>query len=224
MCANYTPVTALEVLRFLNLQQHLEIYPPEAYPGYAAPFVRQGDGLDAPEVALGLFGLIPYWSKDLTIGRRTYNARSETVAEKPSFRDAWRYGRRCVIPAENIFEPNWETGKAVRWKIGRADGRPMGIAGLWGTWKGPDGKLLSSFTMLTINADGHPVMQRFHKPDDEKRMVVILPEAQYLPWLNAKPQEMPTFLARFPAEELVAEPAPRPRKAPPAQADGTPEA
>jgi putative SOS response-associated peptidase YedK len=65
------------------------------------------------------------------------------------------------LPATGFYEPNWETGKAVRWRIGLPDGEPFAIAGLWRTW--PDGAV--SFTMPTLNADSHLLMQRFHKPE-----------------------------------------------------------
>ena len=213
MCANYTPVTDLERLKLFFAVVRGEPVPDETWPGYPAPFVRQARDRDshAREAATGLFGLLPHRAKDPTIGRRTYNARTETVAEKPSFRDAWRLGRRCIVPAESIFEPCWESGKAVRWRIRRADGAPMGLAGLWSAWRGPDGRELLSFTMLTINADGHALMQRFHKPDDEKRMVVVLDEADYDAWLDSPRDRMRDFLVRCPAEALEAEPAPRPR-------------
>jgi putative SOS response-associated peptidase YedK len=216
MCANYTPVTREERLRAWFAAGHpapaLVHYPEETWPGYPAPFVRQSRDATAPgrELAVGLFGLIPHWSKDLTIGRKTYNARSETVAEKPSFRDAWRLGRRCIIPAESFFEPQWESGRAVRWRIRRKDSASMGIAGLWSHWTGPDGGELLSFTMLTINAADHAVMRHFHKPEDEKRMVVILAEADYDRWLQAPTAQMSDFLTRYPAEALEGEPAPRP--------------
>jgi putative SOS response-associated peptidase YedK len=211
MCANYTPVTDLERMKLFFAVVRGDAIPAETWPGYAAPFVRQARTAEghAREAATGLFGLVPHWAKDPTIGRRTYNARSETVAEKPSFRDAWRYGRRCIVPAEDFFEPCWETGKAVRWRIRRRDGAPMGIAGLWSAWRGPDGGEVLSFTMLTVNADGHPLMQRFHKPDDEKRMVVVLDEADYDRWLDAPIARMRDFLVRCPADALEAEPAPR---------------
>lgn len=211
MCANYTPVTERERLKFFFDVTHAETFPDETWPGYGAPFVRAARNAAAParEARVGLFGLVPHWAKDLTIGRRTYNARSETVAEKPSFRDAWRQGRRCIVPAEGIFEPNWETGKAVRWNIRRKDGKPMGIAGLWSFWRAPDDRDLLSFTMLTVNADGHEVMKHFHKPEDEKRMVVVLDEADYDAWLEAPRERVIDFLTRYPAQALEAEPAPR---------------
>jgi putative SOS response-associated peptidase YedK len=93
---------------------------PSLYPGYSGPFVQKhefGDVGDEAvperELLVGSFGLIPHWSKDATIARRTYNARSETVHEKPSFRDAWKAARHCLIPAEAIYEPDWRSGKAV---------------------------------------------------------------------------------------------------------------
>lgn len=73
-------------------------------------------------------------------------------------------GWRCIIPAESIFEPNWETGSAVRWVIQQPGAVPMGIAGIYRKWKHQDGRDLFTFAMLTVNADGHPVMQRCHKP------------------------------------------------------------
>jgi len=163
----------------------------------------QGD-LTEFEAVNGVFGLVPHWAADLKRARSTYNARSETVATKPSFRDAWRKGRHCIIPARAIYEPDWRSGKAIATRIERADGRPLGIAGLWDTWKNPDGSWLCSYTMLTINADTHPLMQNFHKPADEKRMVVILPESSYGDWLRAPAAGSSAFLTQFPADELVA--------------------
>jgi putative SOS response-associated peptidase YedK len=212
MCANYLPVTAADRLaQFFGVERPPEAPPPEVYPGGLAPFiVRARDRVElARDLRLGLFGLVPHWAKDLAFGRRTYNARTETVAEKPSFRDAWRQGRRCIVPVEAVFEPNWESGKAVRWKVSRKDGLPMGVAGLWGWWRAPDGREWLSFTMLTINADAHPIFKRLHRPGEEKRMVVILDEAEYDAWLEAPLTRVGDFLKPFPAERLDAEPWPR---------------
>lgn len=163
------------------------------------------DAVPFRELLVGSFGLIPHWSKDALIARRTYNARSETVHEKPSFRDAWKQGHHCIIPTEAIYEPDWRSGKAVPTRITRADGKPMGIAGLWSTWRSPNGELIHSYTMLTINADTHPFMRQYHKPDDEKRMVVILDEANYDAWLQASATESRSFLQQFPADKLIGE-------------------
>ena len=179
----------------MQLPEGIRVY---VWPGYASTFIRR-----PKEAAAGDFGLIPHWAKDEKGARRTYNARTETVAEKPSFRDAWRLVRHCIIPAEAIYEPDWRTGKAVATRIERADGRPMGIAGLWTGWNGPDG-VVRSFTMLTINATDHSLMRNFHKPDDEKRMVVILPEAQYDEWLQASAVGSMEFMRAYRAELLIA--------------------
>lgn len=214
MCSHYDPLIHPQ-----RLADHFEVsdlplnLKPSLWPGYLGPFVRRhpltevGDAV-APEreLLVGSFGLIPHWSKDTTIARHTYNARTETVHEKPSYRDAWRQRRHCIIPAEAFYEPDWRSGKAVSSRIRRADGEPLGIAGLWSAWRQPSGETLHSFTMLTINADSHPLMRQFHKPDDEKRMVVILNEADYGAWLTAGEVERRTLLAPFPAEQLIAEP------------------
>jgi putative SOS response-associated peptidase YedK len=110
---------------------------------------------------------VRHWSLDTKISRHAYNARSETVAEKPSFREACRKRQRCIIPADAIYEPDWRTGKAVPTRILRADGASMGIAGLWPWWKSPVGDNVFSYTMLTINATDHGLMNRFHKSTDE---------------------------------------------------------
>lgn len=149
------------------------------WPGYIGPFIRKhefadvgDDAVPFGELLVGSFGLIPHWAKDTKIACKTYNARSETVGGKPSFRDAWKKSRHCIIPAEAIFEPDWRSGKAKPTRIIRTDGKPMGIAGLWSEWNNPeDGQTLHSFTMLTINADDHDFMKHYHKPQDEKRMI-----------------------------------------------------
>lgn len=213
MCAHFDPVIQPQRLQtFFAVDDLPPALKPSLWPGYHGPFVRRhefaevGDAaVPSRELLVGSFGLIPHWSKDELIARRTYNARAETVHEKPSFRDAWRQSRHCIIPAEAFYEPDWRTGKAVSTRIARADGNPMGIAGLWSEWRSPKGERIHSFTMLTINADTHPLMQIFHKPDDEKRMVVILPESAYEAWLQAPVTESRDFLTPFPAENLVAE-------------------
>lgn len=213
MCANYKPVTAQDrLVQYFGVDRPEGQTPPEVYPGGLAPFiVRQHDRVElARDARLGLFGLLPVWAKDLAFGRRTYNARSETVAQKPAFREAWRHARRCIVPVEVVFEPNWESGRAVRYAISRRDGRPMGIAGLWGWWRDAKGQEWLSFTMLTINADGHAVFERMHRPGDEKRMVAILDEADYDTWLEATDDRAKALLVPFAADRLQAQPDPRP--------------
>ncbi len=212
MCANYIPS------RRDQLMQHFQVAPPdsefkaESYPGYMSPFIRPTRA-NAPvgerACALGMFGMVPHWA-DLKLARQTYNARTETVASKPSFRNAFRRGQFCIVPAVSFFEPSYETGKAVRWEIANADGSPLAIAGIWEERPdGPNGLPLLSFSMLTVNADGHELMQRFHRPGDEKRMLVLLEPEQYDDWLHCPPSEAPDFFVRYPVGRLTAHPAPR---------------
>ena len=213
MCSHYQALRERSRFeRFFGVSDIPEGAKHDLWPGYMGLFIRPhphaGIGDDAvpeKEVLLGSFGMVPAWAKDLKIARHTYNARSETVATKPSFRDAWEKAQHCIIPAEFIVEPDWRSGKAVKTRIRRADGQPMGIAGLWAWWKLDQGDSTFSYTMLTINADTHPLMRNFHKPEDEKRMVVVLPEEHYACWLNGKASESRGLLEQYPADGLIAE-------------------
>lgn len=215
MCSNYRPVTRLDrLLTFFGVERKLDEAPDDVFPLGVAPFIKRAEaGSGNRIVEDGIFGLLPAFTKELAFGRRTYNARSETVARLPSFKDAWLRGQRCVIPAECIYEPSWETGRAVRWRIGQAGDVPMGIAGIYYEWIAPDGKRLYTFAMLTVNADDHPVMRRFHRPGDEKRMVVILDPQGYDEWLACSVAQAPRFFKQWqgPLETSV---APLPPRAP----------
>lgn len=210
MCAHYESVHQPQRLtRHFGVGLPSELARRDVWPGYPSTFIRRhpqsdvGDeAVPAREALVGCFGLIPAWSRDDKIARHTYNARSETVGEKPSFRDAWRRAQHCVIPVETFFEPDWRSGKAVPTRIGLANGEPLGVAGLWSAWKNPAGQVVHSFTMLTINADQHPLMNQFHKPGDEKRMIVILPPQRQDDWLHADARHSADFLLPYPAEEL----------------------
>ncbi len=212
MCSHYQAIKDRE--RFFRL---FGIHPPDPdgkydmWPGYTGVMVRRPHETDSGDAAVppvesvtGLFGLLPHWAKDAKLARNTFNARSETVHEKPSFRDAWRRNQHCIIPVDAIFEPDWRSGKAVATRIARADGEPMGLAGLWSWWRSPDGQTVHSYTMLTINADAHPLMRNMHRLNEEKRMVVVLPHAAYDAWLDAPAHASMALLRPFPADKLVA--------------------
>lgn len=211
MCSNYIPSKREGLPVHFGVDAPADDWKEEAFPGYLAPIVRLADdGSGEPEGILACFGMVPHWA-DLKLARHTYNARSETAAAKPSFRHAVAKRQRCIVPADAIFEPCYETGRAVRWRIASSDGLPLAIAGLW-EWRpngGPDDRPLCSFTMLTINADTHPLMRRFHRPDDEKRMVALLRPEQYRPWLDAGTADLSPFLQPWPADQMTAEAAPR---------------
>ena len=171
--------------QYFAVDNPIEPYKADVWSNHTAPFIRQhpfanvGDeAIPMREALVGRFGLIPHWAKDDKIARHTYNARTKTVAEKPSFRDAWRRSQHAIIPIQAFYEPDWSSGKAIATRIANASGEPMGIAGLWTQWRDPvSNQTIYSFTMLTINADHHPFMRQFHKIDAEKRMIVILPRS-----------------------------------------------
>jgi putative SOS response-associated peptidase YedK len=212
MCSNYRPATPDQ------LRQHFGVAPPdsdfkaESYPGYMAPLIRlpSADAVFGDRAcALGMFGMVPHWA-DTKLARQTYNARTETAGTKPSFRNAYKRRQFCVLPVSSFYEPSYESGKPERFEIAGAEGAPLGIAGLWEYRPATENGLpLLSFSMLTINADGHSLMQRFHKPDDEKRMLVILRPEQYDQWLHCSMEDAHRFFTRYPAECLVAHPAPK---------------
>jgi putative SOS response-associated peptidase YedK len=132
MCANYEPPAPRHLRLHLRTLEPTFSYPGEAYPGSKAVFVTAGEKpQDDFSPWPGVFGLLPPWAKDDKLARSTYNARSETVAEKPSFRQAWKGRRFCLIPVQSVFEPNYESGHAVRWRIARQDGLPFFLAGSW---------------------------------------------------------------------------------------------
>lgn len=213
MCANYQPPSVETLLHWgLQIAAGRATERSEVYPGQAGPVVTS---MDPRAVQYGSFGLVPHWAKP-DLARRTYNARSETVASKPSYRSAWRQGQLAVIPVMGFYEPNYETGKPVRWRISRADGRMFGLAGIWERRLDDPGISAWSFSMLTINATDHPLMSRFHAPEDEKRSVVVLDDEDWDAWLNARSDaDRRALMQPMDAEMMVAEPAPsaRARKA-----------
>lgn len=207
MCSHYEAPTADHLADAFGADDQLT-FQLDLWPGYQGAFVRAAD--DNPdtdfELLPGIFGLLPAWAKDQKLARHTYNARTETVAEKPSFRSAWRKAQHCIIPAAAIYEPDWRSGKAVPTRFTRTDGGMMCIAGLWEQWKDPSGQLIHSYSMLTINADEHPLFRHYHRPEDEKRMVVILPNGLIRDWLKAPAANSMEFMRPYPADRLTATP------------------
>jgi putative SOS response-associated peptidase YedK len=158
-------------------------------------------------VACGLasFGLVPHWAKDSKISRHTYNARVETVSVKPSYRDAWKHSRFGLVLVDRFFEPYYGQGKPVRWEIGLELEEPFGIACLWETAQlANDQAPIVSFTMLTVNANHHPVMNQFHKPGDEKRTPVVIPQEHFMDWLSADHEQAMGMLSASLMPILVA--------------------
>ena len=132
-------------------------------------------------ITLHHWGLIPSWAKDPALGNRLFNARSETVADKPSFRTAFRR-RRCLIPADGFYEWQARTGGPKQpYLIRSSGGEPLALAGLWDLWEGFDG-CLESCTILTTQANA------FMAPVHD-RMPVILAPGDWATWLDPRPRD-----------------------------------
>ena len=161
------------------------------------------------ELIAGQWGLIPWFAKESKLKYSTNNARSEELAQKATYKQPWARGQRCIIPATEFFEPNWETGKNVWWRFKRADGDPWGLAGLWNTWiDRATGEVHESYTMLTVNADSHPLMSRMHKPDpklpadqQDKRSVIAIELDDVDLWLTGTQSDV-KHLLRAPEASL----------------------
>lgn len=212
MCSNFetiNPNRASWVKNKFGCELPSAEWRPEAYPTYPAPFIYIKDG--QPTCELAQFGLVPFWAVGKPrFGTKTYNARSETIQEKPSYRSAWREQHFGLVIMESFFEPNWETGKAVRWRIKRSDYQPVAVASIWERFIDKEtGEIVLSFSMLTVNATDDPIMKHFHRPEDEKRSVVVLTEEEYLPWLQTTSDYAPNFLDLAPSGYLISEPAPK---------------
>ena len=217
MCTNYEPFIELTFKERFGAELLKVSFKPEAYPGYEAPVVRNivrknEASSSGRECIAARFGLVPTWANAEDVEKprlkfATHNARVETVGQLPSFKHAWRHAQFCLIPTKQFYEPCWETGKAVRWKIGLANDEPFALAGLWERWHRDD-KVVESFTMLTVNADNHPIMKHMHRPGDEKRMPVILHADDHARWLNANPEEALRMCQTFDAQLMSSAPAP----------------
>ena len=111
---------------------------------------------------------------------------------------------------ESFYEPSWETGKAIRWRIKRSDTQPIAVPSIWERFIDREtGEVIFSFSMLTVNANGHSIMRHFHRPDDEKRSIIVLDELNYRPWLQANHDYARSLLKVAPDNFLISEPAPR---------------
>ena len=149
-----------------------------------------------------VWGLIPFWAKDPKIGAKLINARGETVAEKPSFRAAYKY-RRCLVPADGFYE--WKRAQDLKSKkqpyyFYMKRGVPFAMAGLWETWEKQPGAFITTFTIITTEAN--EVIKPIHP-----RMPVILTPKDFKEWLdpeNTKPS--PRLLQPLPSTEMEAHP------------------
>ena len=147
------------------------------------------------------WGFIPFWAKDIKIGAKAINARSETVAEKPMFKQSFAQ-RRCLIPADGFYE--WqrkETGKLPHYITGADDRAPLPLAGLWSSWRDPETEeRVLSCTILT--GSPNTLMEPIHD-----RMPIILPPDTWDTWLDRDYEDveaLQSMLRSYPAEEMRA--------------------
>lgn len=160
---------------------------------------QNGDGYR--HVRTFRWGLVPHWAKDAAIGDKMINARSETVHDKPSFRQPIRF-HRCLVPASGFVE--WmrqPDGSKQPFYIQRKDGKLLAMAGIWDTWKGPQ-QVIASCSILTTTANS--LVARLHD-----RMPVLLSPSEYDQWLDrgiTDPQQLKGMYAPYPAEPLQAIP------------------
>ena len=141
------------------------------------------------------WGLVPAWSAAPDTGARWINARIETLAEKPAFRDAAR-ARRCLVPADAFYEWADHGGFKQPYRIALADGSPFAFAGVWERWQGPSGDALESCAIVTTQAG--PLLRELHE-----RMPLLLPDALHAAWLDAQHADLAPLL-----EQLRAAPEP----------------
>ncbi len=186
-------------------QFKLRHLPPDLQPRYNIPpsqpilAVRELDGVRA--AAMLRWGLIPFWSKDPKIGYKLSNARSETAAEKPSFRAAFK-ARRCIIPATGFYEWKRAGTAKIPHFIRLRSGAPMAMAGLWESWQPSDGsEPLETCTILTTGPN--ELMADIHH-----RMPVLLPPQEWDDWLapNAEREYLRSLMVPYKADEMEAHP------------------
>lgn len=218
MCSHYQTLKDAELLlQKFGVRAPAQAGRHDMWPRYQGLFVRRpseresgDDAVPEREAVVGRWGLIAAATRpdaqDKAAKLSTFNARSETAARSFTFGHAWRQAQRCIIPADAIFEPDWRSGVAVPTRFSRADGMPLGIAGLWDRWRDATGQVQESYTMLTINADNDPVFGCYHRPNEEKRMVVVLAEGAYQEWLTAPPEVTRELLCPYPSQKLIAVP------------------
>jgi putative SOS response-associated peptidase YedK len=196
MCGRYALIATEEALRGTfgyegtprNLRPRWNVAPTQEMPVIR----RDPDG--SLRLDLFVWGLVPYWAEDPSVGSRMINARGETVAGKPAFRQAYRQ-RRCLVPADGFYE--WEEKGDKRPILFRApDGVPFAFAGLWEKWVPKGGGVLETFTIVNCAARPGSLMARYHH-----RTPVILAPGDYDAWLDLESD--PQALIRAPREGFL---------------------
>ncbi len=202
MCGRYTiTVNPETVQKELNLASMPEQFQPRhnIAPTQPVAVVADSAGRNAEMMR---WGLIPFWAKDPEIGSRLINARSETISEKPAFKNAF-VKRRCLVLADGFFE--WQkgggpNGRSQPYYFKLADGKPFAFAGLWEFWKSPAGEEIRSCTIITCPAN--ELVRPVHE-----RMPVMLAGDELWAWLDgASARDLQALLRPYPPEKMVTYP------------------
>src|SRR5437879_1606290 len=200
MCGRYTLKTPVELLS--ELFQFPEIIPLKPRyniaPSQPVAVVRLLPDENERKLAMLRWGLIPAWTKDLKKARVPINAKSETVAELPTFRAAFRK-RRCLIPTDGFYEWKQEGERKQPVYIRMKDGETFAFAGLWEHWEDKDGMVIESCTLLTT--EPNELLESVHN-----RMPVILDPTDYEQWLDPDIQDVnrfTSFLRPYPPDEMT---------------------
>jgi putative SOS response-associated peptidase YedK len=201
MCGRFTLGTSADALReFFPLFDELDWQPRyNIAPSQMVAAVRRLPQADRPKFVRLRWGLVPSWADDPKIGNRLINARSETAADKPAFRAAFRQ-RRCLILADGFYEWQKAAGQKQPYFIHMTDGKPFAFAGLWEQWN--KGNAFESCTILTT--DANELLRPLHN-----RMPVILDRAAWEQWLDPaeqQPARLQAVLQPFPSEAMTAYP------------------
>jgi len=183
MCGRYTLRTPVDALiEIFDLQQTFEfVLRYNIAPTQDVPVIVQDRENSSRHLVAMHWGLVPFWSKDPKSASRMINARSESLADKPAFRQAF-LKRRCLVPADGYFE--WQkSGKTKQpFYIHRTDDQPFAFAGLWEVWHGTE-PALKSYSIVT--SESSQLTRDLHE-----RMPVILHPSDYDQWLDPKNQDV----------------------------------
>ncbi|MFZ6672658.1 SOS response-associated peptidase family protein [Undibacterium sp. Xuan67W] len=213
MCVNYVLVTRPVLTKeFDTVYDQSAEWSEELFRDYLAPIIIRGKDGNRQGI-VGNYGMVPKRFMPPGLNLSTMNARSDTVGSLRTYRQYWKTCQFCLVPMRAFFEPNYEAGEHVRWKIGMMDDSPFAVAGIYREWDEADCSVAYAFTQLTINADEHSLMKRFHKNGEEKRQLVIIPRSEYDDWLGCTDTEVArSYLQGFNPELMIAAPAPVAKK------------
>ena len=203
MCLNFVPSKNIKWLKTnfgVNLPKKIN---EEVFPDYDCPIIRAAYEHDTYKCEIAHFGLIPFWSKtskattsktnsanhkknSIKSFNQTYNAKIETIKQRPSFRSAWSHHHFALVIVDSFYQYCYQAGFPEKWIVEMNNQEPFALACLWDRWSDTElGKDIISFTIITQDATSHPLFNKFQKPDEPKRAPIIVPNSSMHEWLTA---------------------------------------